>query len=79
MMVGVGDAFSTMGSSRSSSRRAFVSSSLGSSVVVDDDGVTPDVEMEEIEVIDELPEYRYDENNICVLHQSWSISDTDGC
>jgi len=79
MMVGVGDAFSTMGSSRSSSRRAFVSSSLGSSVVVDDDGVTPDVEMEEIEVIDELPEYRYDENNICVPHQSWRRGDTDGC
>lgn len=76
MLVAIGDAFSTQGSSR-----AFLlsSSSLRSSVVVDEDGLTPDVEGNELEVIDDLPELHYDENNICVPHQPWRRGDTDGC
>eukprot|EP00560_Eucampia_antarctica_P001952 CAMPEP_0197831934 /NCGR_PEP_ID=MMETSP1437-20131217/12805_1 /TAXON_ID=49252 ORGANISM="Eucampia antarctica, Strain CCMP1452" /NCGR_SAMPLE_ID=MMETSP1437 /ASSEMBLY_ACC=CAM_ASM_001096 /LENGTH=470 /DNA_ID=CAMNT_0043435081 /DNA_START=54 /DNA_END=1466 /DNA_ORIENTATION=- len=90
LMVRASDAFSpsltflapnsitTRGVSRSPNYGVF-NSKLSSSVITDDDGPTPEVGDDEIEVIDDLPELHYDENNISIPHQPWRRGDTDGC
>ena len=55
-------------------KRAFYSS-----LITDEDGPTPELEDESLEILDDIPELHYDEDNIPISFQPWRRGDTDGC